>query len=57
MEQGIVERHYLKCPHCFDRANLEDHRCSNCGALAVSILWTEPIIRQTPELVMVTRVN
>lgn len=46
---GIVERHFLLCPFCGDRADLTDHRCLGCGALAVAVVW-EP---STPELALV----
>lgn len=48
---GEVESHYLKCPYCGDRADLTDHRCLSCGALAVKIVW-EPT---SPELALVSR--
>jgi hypothetical protein len=48
---GLVERHYLLCPYCQDRADLIDHRCLSCGALAVAVIW-EP---SSPELALVSR--
>lgn len=48
---GVVERHYLLCPYCGDRADLIDHRCLSCGALAVAVVW-EP---SSPELALVSR--
>ena len=50
---GIVERHYLKCPFCPDgRANLETHKCK-CGATAVKIEW----VHESPELALIARSN
>lgn len=48
--EGVVEAHFLKCPYCGDRANLTDHRCLGCGALAAAVRW-EP---SSPELALVT---
>ncbi len=48
---GVVERHYLLCPYCGDRADLVDHRCLSCGAAAVAVVW-EP---SSPELALVSR--
>ncbi len=51
---GIVERHYLLCPLCGNRQDLERRVCMGCGAKPVSVLWepTEPV---SPELVAVAR--
>lgn len=48
---GIVEKHYLKCPFCPGRADLTDHRCLECGAQAVAVVWSS----STPELALVSR--
>lgn len=53
--RGIVEAHYLHCPHCHGYADLKTHRCSTCGAEAIGILWGEPERELSPELVMVER--
>lgn len=49
-KDGTVEKHFLKCPYCKDgRASQIDHRCFNCGALAVKVVWESG----TPELAMI----
>jgi hypothetical protein len=55
LKTGFVERHYLLCPFCNYRTDLETHRCMGCGALAVSILWDGDPRTVSPELVMVGR--
>lgn len=49
MRLGIVERHYLLCPFCGNRASLVDHRCSGCGAKAEYVVWSSG----SPELALV----
>jgi len=49
--KGIVERHYLKCPYCGSRADLETHRCMTCGAEAIYIMWKH----DSPELALISR--
>lgn len=48
--EGIVESHYLRCPYCGGRADLVDHRCLGCGALATKVVWEAT----SPELAMIS---
>lgn len=52
---GVVERHYLRCPHCHGYQDLDLRECRDCGAKPVAVLWTAPTRPLTPELVMVER--
>lgn len=51
---GVVERHYLKCPLCDGRQDLDRRVCSGCGAKPVAVLWL-PAGPTSPELVAVQR--
>lgn len=51
---GIVEAHYLLCPYCGDRADLESHRCMGCGALADHVAWDARDVSSEMAMVMRT---
>lgn len=52
---GVVEAHFLHCPHCHGYADLETHCCSSCGAEAITVVWGPPTLAVSPELTMVSR--
>lgn len=51
VREGIVTRHYLKCPYCPGSMDLDRRVCNRCGARPVAVLWEH----DSPELALVAR--